>query len=172
MAAHRKTIEQSAAGSMKAKIRKRNKAKKSERPEKGNRQRQTKRPVGYNFCVVCDLSFMASKSTSTLTSGYPLLDSSRHVRTNYCVPSSSPGFLCSDRFRHETCRPLFRRLTLSPLVPGYSHSLVGVRTESSEVVQETPPHSPCSPSILRTSRTSVVSCPLCATQIPRTGSDY
>ena len=81
---------------------------------------------------------MASKSTSTLTSGYPLLGSSRHVRTNYRVPSSSPGFLYSDRFRHETCRPLFRRLAPPPLVPGYSHSLVGVGTESSEVVQETP----------------------------------
>ena len=50
----------------------------------------------------------------------------------------SPGFLCSDPFRHETFRPLFRRPATSPFVLGCSRLLVGVDAESSEVVQETP----------------------------------
>ena len=50
---------------------------------------------------------------------------------------SSPGVLCSDPFRHETFRPLFRRPTPFPIVLGCSRLLVGVDAGSSEVVQET-----------------------------------
>ena len=35
----------------------------------------------------------------------------------YCMPSSSTDFLCSDLFRHETFRPLFRRLAPSTIFP-------------------------------------------------------
>ena len=85
------------------------------------------------------------------------------------MPRSNPGFLCySDPFRHKTFRPLFFRLAAFPLVLGYSRPLVGVNTESSEVIREIPPstfppaplRSPHSPSPLRTSRYSAVSCPL------------
>ena len=54
------------------------------------------------------------------------------------MPYSSPGFLCSDPFRHETFHPLFHRPAPFPLVLGCSRLLVGVDAEGSEVVQETP----------------------------------
>ena len=56
----------------------------------------------------------------------------------YCMPQSSPDFLCSHLFRHETFHPLFRRLAPFPLVLGCIRPLVGFDTESSEVVRETP----------------------------------
>ena len=41
--------------------------------------------------------------TSMLDLGYyPLIHPSRHVWAYYCVPLSSPSFLCRDPFRHET----------------------------------------------------------------------
>ena len=58
--------------------------------------------------------------------------------TYYCVPLSSPDFLCSDPFHHVLFRPLFCRPAPFPLVLGCSRSLVGVDAEGSEVVQETP----------------------------------
>ena len=77
-------------------------------------------------------------SRSTLSLGHPLIGPSRHVRVYYCMPKSSPGFLCSDLYCHETFRPLFRRPAPFPLLPGCSsRPLVGVNTESSEFVQET-----------------------------------
>ena len=87
-----------------------------------------------------------------------------------------PLFLCSDPFRHEMFHPLFRRFAPFPLVLGFSCPLVGVDAESSEVVQEItrstlfpgPPHSPRPPPSLRTSRTSAVLHPPCASQIPQT----
>ena len=63
----------------------------------------------------------------------------RHVRAYYCMPQSSPGFLCSDPFRHEMFRPKFHRSVTFPLALGCSRPLAGVDAESSEVVQETPP---------------------------------
>ena len=79
-----------------------------------------------------------TSTTNTLALGYPLLGPSRHVRAYYCMPQSSPGFLCSDQFCHEMSCPLFRRPASSPLILGCSRPLVGVDTESSGVVQETP----------------------------------
>ena len=49
-----------------------------------------------------------------------------------------PCFFCNDPFCHEMFRPLFYRSMPFPLVLGCSRPLVGVDTESSEVVQETP----------------------------------
>ena len=54
------------------------------------------------------------------------------------MPYSSPGFLCSDPFRHEMFRPLFRRSAPFPLVLSCSFPLVDVDAERSEVVQEIP----------------------------------
>ena len=76
-------------------------------------------------------------------------------------------------------RPLFRRSALFPLVLGCSRPLVGVDFKSSKVVQETPHpstffsgprHNPRPLPILRTSRTSAVSYPPCAPQIPQARS--
>ena len=47
-----------------------------------------------------------------------------HSITYYCVPSSSPDFLCSDSFHHEMFRPLFCRPAPFPLVLGCSRPLV------------------------------------------------
>ena len=75
-------------------------------------------------------------STSAIALGYPLFGPSRHVRT--CMPHCSLCSLCRDPFRHEEFRrlyhyfvPLFSTLSCDP-------PLVGLDTESSEVVQETP----------------------------------
>ena len=57
-------------------------------------------------------------------------------RACYRMLQSTPGFICSDPFHHETFRPWFLRLAPFPLVLGCSRSLVGVDTESSEFVQE------------------------------------
>ena len=137
-------------------------------------------PGGYKFAplVATVVNHGERTKTSPLALGYPLLRPSRHVRVYYCTPLSSPGFLCSDPFRHETFRPFFRRPAQFPLVLDCSRPLVGVDAESSEVVQETPhpvfflgsPRSPRPPPILRTSRTSAVSYRPCAPQIPRTRS--
>ena len=70
-------------------------------------------------------------------------------------------------FCHKTFRLLFHRLAPFPLVLGYSRPLVGVNTEGSEVVYKTPPSTsppaplrcPHPPPVLRTSRSSAVSCP-------------
>ena len=63
------------------------------------------------------------------------------------------------------------------LVLGCSRPLVGVDADISEVVQETPhllfilaPHTGRAPPVLQTSRTSAVSYPPCAPQIPQTRS--
>ena len=62
-----------------------------------------------------------------------------HVPVYYFMPKSSPDFVCSDPFCHETFRPsLFRRLAPFLAILGCSRPLVGVDTGSSEVVQETP----------------------------------
>ena len=74
---------------------------------------------------------------NTLALGYPILGPSHHVPAYYYMPSSSPDYLCSDPFHHDTFRPLLR-LAPFPLVIGCSRPLVGVDTESSKVVQETP----------------------------------
>ena len=69
---------------------------------------------------------------NTLALGYPVYGPSRHVRAYYCnMPSFSPSFLCSCLFCHETFRPCCAVLDCS-------RPLVGVDTESSEVVQEAP----------------------------------
>ena len=89
------------------------------------------------------------------------------------MPLSSPDFLCGDPFRRETSRPLLRRLAPFPLALGCSRPLVSVDTESSDVVQEIPhryfpdpQRSPRPSPVFRTPRTSAVSCPPCAPQIP------
>ena len=76
---------------------------------------------------------------SPLALGYPLLGPSHHVRAHYCMPYSSPGFLCRDQIRHETFRHLFHRPGSFPIVlgSGCSRPLVGVDAENPEIVQET-----------------------------------
>ena len=54
------------------------------------------------------------------------------------MPQSSPDFLCSDPLRRETLHTLFPRLAPFLLVLGGSRPLVGVDSDSSEVVQQTP----------------------------------
>ena len=58
-------------------------------------------PGGYKFAPL-----VASQPgrANQLALGYLLLGPSRHVRVYDCMPKSSPGFLCSDQFCHETFR--------------------------------------------------------------------
>ena len=77
-------------------------------------------------------------STSPLALDYPLLGPPRGVRAYHCMPESSLGFRCSDQFCHEMFRPLIHRPAPFPLVLGYSRPLVGVNTDSSEIVQAKP----------------------------------
>ena len=116
-------------------------------------------------------------STSALALGYPLFGPSRHVRACYCMPHCSLGSLCRDPFRHEEFRPLYHSFVPFFSILSCDPPLVGLDTESSEVVQETPHPLLFLPSrgtaplrVLRTSRTSAVSCPPCAPQTPRTES--
>ena len=82
------------------------------------------------------------------------------------VPVQPCSAVMRYQFHHEMCRPLFRRhAPLFLLVLGCSRPLVGIHFESSEVAQEISPTQPAAPSILRTSRTSAVSRPLCAPQV-------
>ena len=54
---------------------------------------------------------------------------------NILPHASNPNILCSDQFYHETFRPLSRRLAPFPLILGRRRPLVGVDTESSEIIQ-------------------------------------
>ena len=101
---------------------------------------------------LCLVNYGERTSASTLALDYPLLGPSRHVRTCYCMPSSSPEFLYSDQFCHETFCPLFPRLEPIPIVLDCSRLLVGVDTKSCEVVQEIPTPSTFSPAFIRSSR--------------------
>ena len=118
--------------------------KKTNKPSARERQygigKQKKRPEDTIFRYLWLINYGERTSSSTLALGHPLLSRSRHVRTYYyyCMSYSSSEFLCSDPFRHETFRPLFRRLAPFPLVLGCSRLLVSVDTESSEVAQEIP----------------------------------
>ena len=100
--------------------------------------RRTKRPEDTSSRHLWLINYYGERtSTSTLALGYPLLGPSRHVRAYYSIPKSSPGFLCSDPFRHEPFYSLFCRLAPVTLVLGCSRPLVGVDSERFEVVQET-----------------------------------
>ena len=54
------------------------------------------------------------------------------------MPQCSPGSLYRDPLRHEKLRPLFGCPIPFPLVLGCGRPLVGLDTESSEVVQKAP----------------------------------
>ena len=96
-------------------------------------------PGKYEFAPLGPINYGEGTSPNTLALSYPVLGPSRHVRAYFCMPYYRPNFLCSDSFCHETFRPLFCRLAPFPLVLRCSsRRLVGVDTESSEVVQETP----------------------------------
>ena len=140
--AYRRTIASRAAASTKALIRKPSITKTKQ--SKGNtrerrhgicKQKRTEDTSSSHLWLV---NKSERSSTISLALGYRLLDPSRDVRAYHCMPYSSPGVLCSDPFHHELFRPLFRRSATSPLVLGYSRSLVGVEAEKSEVVKETP----------------------------------
>ena len=107
---------------------------------------------GYKFAPLVASQQGRANQHEPACFGYPLLSSSRHVWAYDYMPYSSPGFLCSDSFRHEMFRPFFRRSAPFPLVLGCSRPLVGVDAESSEVFQETthplsflPPHAARAP---------------------------
>ena len=126
----RRTIERRGRGfneSMKTKT-KQNKT--NVTPEKDVMTSAGQTPGGYKFAPL-----VVSQQGRAL--GYPLFGPSRHVRAYRCMPLSSLGFLCNDPFRHEMFRPLFCRSAPPPFVLGCSHPLVGVDTESSEIVQKT-----------------------------------
>ena len=64
---------------------------------------------------------------------------SRHVRTCYCMPHCSLGSLCRKPFRHEEFRPLYHSVvSFFSILSCDPPLLVGLDTESSEIVQETP----------------------------------
>ena len=109
-------------------------------PEKGNMTsaNKTKRPEDTNSRHLWVINYGERASTSTLAFDYHLVGLSRHVRAYCSMPYSSPGFICSDPFRHDTFRPLFSRLAQFPPVLGCTRLLVSVDVESCEVVQETP----------------------------------
>ena len=89
-----------------------------------------------------------------------------------------PWFSLQRSISHEMFRPLFCRSAPFPLVLGCSRPLVGVDAESSEIVPGNtpstlfpgPPHTASPSPFLQTSRTSTVSYPPCAPQIPQTRS--
>ena len=76
-------------------------------------------------------------SASTLALGYPIFGPSRHVRTCYRMPYCSLGSLCRDPFRREEFRTLLHCFVLFLGISSCDPPLVGLDTESSEVVQET-----------------------------------
>ena len=137
-----RTIEQSAADSIKEK---KTKTKQNEQtqnltPDKkgkmasaNKKYREDTRP-GYFWLI----NYGERISTTTLALGYSLLDPSRSGILLHAVVQPWVFFLCSDRLRHETSRPLFRRLATFPFTLGCSRPLIRVDPESSEVVQETP----------------------------------
>ena len=118
---------------------------KTKQNKQTSHQRKTTRhpPEGKKFTPLVANQLHGERTrTSPHALSYLPLDLSGHVRAYYCMPLSSPGFLCSDQLCHETFRPLFRRPAQFPLVLSCSRPLVGVDAKSSEVVQETPPPHP------------------------------
>ena len=96
------------------------------------RQRQTKRLGRYNFASFVTYHLWRAKARTRLLQAILFLV----LLVSFGQTTACRS--CSDQFRHDTCRPLFCPLAPSPLVQGHSHSLVGVGTKSSEVVQEIP----------------------------------
>ena len=60
-------------------------------------------PGGYKFGPLVAINSQQGRANQHEPAcfGYPLLYPSRHVRAYHCMPESSPGFLCSDPFRHK-----------------------------------------------------------------------
>ena len=103
----RRTIKRRAAASVKAT--KKTKRKRNKKNKCNTRERQRGiRPEDTSSSHMWLVNYGERTSTNLLALGYPFLGPSRHVRAFCCMPWSSPDFLCSDPFRHETFRPLFR----------------------------------------------------------------
>ena len=120
------------------------------------------------------IDFRERTSTSALSLGYPLFCPFCHVRTHATAyRSPAPAFSAVIQLTMKRSVPCSVPLAPSHLVLGYARPLVGVNTESSEVIQEVPclsiscpPPQPAPPPF-RTSRNSAISCPPCAPQIPQ-----
>ena len=116
--AYRRANERRAAASAKTYRRKRSKTKTKVTPEKNAMASANQTPGGYKFSPLVAINGQQGRANQHEPGcfGLSLLGTSRHV----CMTEYSLGFLCSDPFRHEKFRPLFRRSAPFPLVLGCS----------------------------------------------------